>query len=165
MDVCLKGNQTMNKPRSQKKSFEGRTTGRLAAIQALFQIEQSDSEATSVTLEFIQHRFGKEEGRKKIDTTFFTKLTEGAWDTHGRNDEIICGALKKGWSIDRIEPVTRAVLRAALYELTETQTPSAVIIDEYLNITHCFFDEPEVAFVNGILNTLTKKIRASSPGS
>jgi N utilization substance protein B len=162
MEDYLKGNQKMNKPHSPKGSFQGRTKGRLAAVQALFQIEQSGSSATTVTLEFINHRFDKIEERKKTDTTFFAKLAEGAWNIHRRNDEIISGALKKGWSIDRIEPVTRAVLRAALYELTETQTPSAVIIDEYLNVTHCFFDEPEVAFVNGILNTLAKKIRSSS---
>ncbi|MBY0500383.1 MAG: transcription antitermination factor NusB [Alphaproteobacteria bacterium] len=158
----MKDNQTMNSPLSPKGSFQGRMRGRLAAVQALFQIEQSGSSSTTVIFEFINHRFGKEEGRKKTDRTFFAKLTEGAWNIHGHSDEVICGALKKGWSIDRIEPVTRAILRAALYEITETQTPSAVIINEYLNITHCFFDEPEVAFVNGILNTLAKKIRPPS---
>ncbi len=58
--------------------------------------------------------------------------------------------------------MTRAILRASLYELLSTQTPSAVIIDEYINITRVFFDDAEVSFVNGILNTLAKKIRPSA---
>lgn len=154
----------MNKVRSPKTSFKGRIRGRLVAVQALFQIEQTDAQASSVVLEFLEHRLKKEAPKlAKIDTTFFSRLTEGAWANHVRSDEIICGSLKTGWSIDRIEPVTRAILRAALYELLETKTPSPVIIDEYLNVTHHFFDNTEVSFVNGILNTIDKKIRSTEP--
>jgi transcription antitermination protein NusB len=150
----------MHKSPSPKAPFKKRTIGRLAAVQALFQIEQTGSPASSVVLEFLNHRLkdGKS-GRQKVDTTFFAKLTEGAWAAHNRSDEVVCGALKEGWSLDRIESVTRAILRAAFYELLETETPTAVIIDEYLNITHNFFDDKDVAFVNGVLNAVAKKIR------
>ncbi len=150
----------MNKVRSPKTSFKGRIRGRLVAVQALFQIEQTHAQASSVVLEFLEHRLKRENPKiEKIDTSFFARLTEGAWANHERSDEIICGSLKAGWSIDRIEPVTRAILRAALYELLETKTPSPVIIDEYLNVTHNFFDDTEVSFVNGILNAIDKKVR------
>lgn len=144
---------------SGKASFRGRMMGRLAAVQALFQIEQTESAASTVVLEFLEHRL--KQMKPKVDSTFFSKLVEGAWRVHERSDEIITGALKPGWTLDRLESVTRAILRAALYEITETQTPAPVIIDEYLNLTHAFFDDAEVAFVNGILNTIAKKIRPS----
>ncbi len=145
--------------------FKGRTAGRLAAVQALFQIEQTGSSASFVVVEFLDHRLKNiKKGSFKVDTTFFSKLTEGAWATHTQSDEIICGALKEGWVLDRIESVTRAIFRAALYELLETKTPTPVIIDEYLNITHNFFDEAEVAFVNGVLNTIAQKVRTPSSG-
>jgi N utilization substance protein B len=145
-----------------KASFKNRTAGRLAAIQALFQIEQSGELASAVILEFLTHRRqDAESGASKFDTSFFRKLVEGAWKDHERSDEIISGALKTGWTLGRIEPVTRAILRAALYELLATSTPSAVILDEYINLTHGFFDETEVSFVNGILNTIAQKIRPS----
>jgi len=145
--------------KSRKASFKGRMAARLAAVQALFQIEQTQSAASTVVLEFLEHRL--KQMKPKADSTFFSKLVEGAWREHARTDEIIVGALKPGWSLDRLESVTRAILRAALYEITETQTPTPVIIDEYLNLTHAFFDDTEVAFVNGVLNTVSQKIRAS----
>lgn len=150
----------MSNPNSQKASFKGRMLGRLAAVQALFQIEQTRAVASAVVLEFKTHRFNDMESElKRSDAAFFAKLVEGAWKIHEQSDEMIRGSLKAGWTLDRIEPVTRAIFRAALYELMETQTPSAIIINEYLNITHNFFEDIEVAFVNGILNTIAKKLR------
>lgn len=152
----------MIKPRSPKDHFKNRTAARLASIQALFQIEQSGASASAVTLEFLTHRRqDAESGVSKFDTSFFSKLVDGAWKNHEQSDEMIAGTLKEGWSIERIEPVTRAILRASLYELLETQTPPAVILDEYLNITRVFFNDTEVSFVNGVLNTLAQKIRPS----
>lgn len=152
----------MNKSQVHQIPFKSRTLGRLTSVQALFQIEQTRETASFVVLEFMTLRL--KDGAtnlSKSNASFFAKLTEGAWKNHERSDEMICGALKAGWTLERIEPVTRAILRAALYELVETQTPSPVIINEYLNITHGFFDESEVAFVNGLLNTLKQKIRLS----
>lgn len=152
----------MKKYLSAKIPYKGRTAGRLAAVQALFQIEQNKDAASSVVSEFLTHRIkDTESGVSKFDVTFFKKLVEGAWKDHGQFDEIISGALKTGWTLDRIEPVSRAILRAAIYELHATQTPSAVIIDEYINIAHGFFNETEVSFVNGILNTMSKRVRPS----
>lgn len=138
-------------------SFKSRTFARLAAVQALFQIEQTEASASAVVLEFLEHRL--KQRKKQINTSFFCKLVEGAWKDHLKSDELIAGALKEGWELDRLESVSRAILRAALYEITETKTPTAVIINEYLNLTKSFFDDTEVAFVNGVLNTISQKIR------
>jgi N utilization substance protein B len=144
----------------RKTIFRDRTVGRLAAVQALFQIEQTGSSANEVILEFLTLRLNnKEDQPLKSNTSFFRKLVEGAWKNHDQSDAMIQGSLKEGWNLDRIEPVTRAILRAALYEVCDTKTPTAVIIDEYLNITHDFFDKTEVSFVNGILNSISQKVR------
>ena len=137
--------------------FKGRTSGRLSAVQALFQIEQSENSASAVALEFLTLRLKDKRALSKTNTAFFTTLVEGAWRRHAQSDEMISGALNSGWTLERIEPVTRAILRAALYELCETDTPPAVVIDEYLNITHNFFDKSEVSFVrasNSVLLSL-----------
>lgn len=153
----------MTKKHSRKALFKGRTSGRLAAVQALFQLEQSGDTAAAVVLEFMTYRLKDGENElPKSDVSFFIDLVEGAWGIHVLSDEMIRETLKKGWSLERIEPVTKAILRAALYELSETQTPPAVIIDEYLNITRNFFDDAEVSFVNGVLNTIAQKIRPSA---
>jgi N utilization substance protein B len=143
---------------SKSGSYKGRTNARLSAVQALFQIEQTQASASTVILEFLEFRL---KTKRKVDSTFFSKLVEGAWKNHEKTDDILKGALKEGWTLDRIESVTRAIFRASLYELLETQTPAPVIIDEYLNITHGFFDNSEVSFVNGVLNTVSQKIRTS----
>lgn len=151
----------MTKPPSPKAPFKSRSAGRMAAVQALFQVEHTGMTATSVVLEFLEHRRkDKEGGAARFETTFFTKLVEGAWLTRENADEMVKGTLKPGWTLDRIEPVTRAVLRAALYEILESKTPTPVIIDEYLNITRAFFDDTEVGFVNGVLNTLARGVRS-----
>ncbi len=147
------------KNKSPQSSFKSRTAGRTAAVQALFQLEQTDGEAPTVVAEFLEHRLKKM--KSKAGASFFTILTEGAWESHLESDVLITEALKEGWSLDRLDSVTRAILRAALFELTKTTTPPAVIMNEYLNLTRSFFDATEVSFVNGILNTVAQKIRIS----
>ena len=139
------------------KPFKKRTAGRLAAVQALFQLEQTEASPSEVVAEFLSLRF--KEKTVSVETTFFSKLVIGAWVSHAKSDEIIAGALKDGWTVARLESVTRAILRASLYEIINTKTPTAVIINEYLDLTRSFFDDTEVAFVNGVLNAVAKKIR------
>lgn len=142
---------------SPPPSFRKRTAARLAAVQALFQLEKTASSPSEVVTEFLTHRL--KEQNMSVETTFFSKLVIGAWRAHLHTDDLAKGALKAGWAIDRLDPVSRSILRASLYEILNTKTSTSVIINEYLNITHSFFDEKEVSFVNGVLNTLAKKIR------
>ncbi len=145
-----------------QNKFKKRTAGRLAAVQALFQLEQTGAAPAEVVAEFLSFRL--KETPKSIETTFFSKLVVGAWVSHQKIDDMVAGALKPGWTIDRLESVTRALLRASLYEIINTKTPTAAIINEYVNLTRSFFDESEVSFVNGVLNTLAHKIRGQESG-
>lgn len=133
----------------------------MSAVQALFQLEQMDTDAPAIVAEFLEHRLKKV--KSKATLSFFTILVEGAWGSRSQSDALITDALKEGWTLDRLDSVTRAILRASLYELQETNTPPAVIMNEYLNLARSFFDATEVSFVNGILNTITQKIRPTEP--
>lgn len=145
------------KNKSPQSSFKSRTAGRMAAVQALFQLEQTNAETPTIVAEFLEHRL--KTMKPKANAAFFAALVEGAWESHPQSDELITESLKEGWHLDRLDSVTRAILRAALYELRATTTPPAVIMNEYLNVTRSFFDTTEISFVNGILNAVAQKIR------
>ena len=70
------------------------------------------------------------------------------------NDNLI------GWSLSRIDSVSRAILRSALYELRECiDIPVKVIINEYIEISKSFFEGDEPNFINGILDKISKIYR------
>lgn len=153
-------------PRSEKSKhsqFHEKSAARLAAIQALFQIEQAQATADEVIVEFIEHRLGAnliEEKSLKTDRTFFAKLVKGAWDERDTLDPMLEKCLREDWTLERIESVTRAILRAGAFELLHCQdTPIPVIINEYLNLTRSFYGDKEVAFVNGMMDRLAKVLR------
>ena len=65
-----------------------------------------------------------------------------------------------GWSLSRIDSVSRAILRSALYELREcNDIPVKVIINEYIEISKSFFEGDEPNFINGILDKISKIYR------
>ena len=147
------------KPKASKRSLS-----RLAAIQAMFQIEQSESPVTYIIREFLECRLGQEiDGDQylKADTTFFATLVQGCAADLPKIDELIAGALAKDWTLERIESVIRAILRLGTHELkNHLETPTRVIINEYLELTRAFCDnDEEVAFVNGVLDKLAKNLR------
>ena len=149
--------------------YEGRTGARLAAIQALFQIEQSNNRSTDVVLEFLEHRLNQDNSTIDldhdnitipIDKNFFSTLVRGAVQEQDIIDEMITSCLAQGWALDRIESVIRSILRVAAFELKELKSiPAAVIINEYIDLTKSFYETKEASFVNGILDQLTKILR------
>lgn len=60
----------------------------------------------------------------------------------------------------KIEPLLHAILLCATTELLcHTEIDSALVIDEYLNVTHGFYEKSQVSFVNGILDNIAKAVR------
>ena len=143
---------------------KGRPAARLAAVQALYQLEQEPITPQKVVLEFINHRFNEiVDGTRFItpDTKLFQDIVLGVMERLSDLDPMITSALAEGWRLDRIESVVRAVLRAAVFELSrDTSVPTAVVINEYIEITKSFCSPSEVAFVNGSLDALAKLLRA-----
>ena len=149
-----------------KKQKQGgpRSAARLAAVQALYQLEQSDEPICKAVIdEYIAHRLGAEiEGEQYVDAdaALFADVVEGGWERSDEWDALVTPCLAKGWSLKRLEAIIRAIFRAGAYELTaRPDVPTAVIINEYLDVAHAFYDRTEASFVNGVLDKLAKSIR------
>lgn len=144
----------------QTFTFGARTASRLAAVQALYQIDIEPITPGAVIGQFIAHRFKEETPYcEKVDTVLFEKIVLGVCEECQKLDPLIANTLTNGWHIDRLEAVIKAILRAATYELLgKTNVPRPVVINEYVNITKAFFSGQEPAFVNASLDNLAKQI-------
>ena len=144
-----------------------RRAARLAAVQALYQIEMNDAGPDDVIAEFVRHRLGGDDGNDDgpasaaADPEIFADLVRGACARHGEIDALISGALSADWTIDRLEMLLRAVLRVGVYELVgRPQVPVRVAINEHIEIARDFFSRGEPGMVNGVLDRIAREVRA-----
>ncbi|WP_425515700.1 transcription antitermination factor NusB [Mameliella sediminis] len=141
-----------------------KSASRLYAVQALFQMEQSDSGLDRVRREFLEHRFGAEidEGTEMIDgdVDFFARLLEQAVSWQAKIDQMTDRALVAKWPIARIDPTLRALFRAAGAELLQFDTPPKVVIVEFMDVASAFFpDGKEARFVNAVLDHMAREAK------
>ena len=147
---------------------ETRSAARLAALQALYQLEMTGNAPNDVVEEFIQHRFGRdsESGRPIAhDEVFFSDVVHGVLKHQIEIDRSIARSLAAGWTLTRIDSILRALLRAATYELVARRdVPAKVVIDEYVELARDFFEGDEPGFVNAVLDRLAHRKRATEFG-
>jgi N utilization substance protein B len=145
-----------------------RTGSRVAAVQALFQAEQGPTSPETVIDEFIRFRLGAvagsdgfEDGRvHDVDVKLFARIVRTAAIEQERIDTMVSEALTADWPMDRLDPVLRALMRAGAAELTMTDGPPAkVVINEYLDVAHGFFEGDEPRMANGVLDRLAHLLR------
>ncbi len=140
-----------------------KSASRLYAVQALFQMESSGQTVEAVTREFETHRFGAtyEEGEfVEGDVDHFRQVVDGAVNWQAKIDQLTDQALVAKWPIDRIDPVLRALFRAAGAELVALTTPPKVAIVEYVEVAKAFFPEgKEPKFVNAVLDHMAREAR------
>ncbi|MFC0410445.1 transcription antitermination factor NusB [Roseomonas elaeocarpi] len=150
-----------------------RLGARVAAVQALFQSEASGESAEAIIQQFISHRLGTmpgeggfEEGRvPQADVPLFVNIVRAVAKNAETLDPVIAGHLSAGWSMERLDPVLRALLRAAAGELWSGKEPPAkVVINEYMDVAHGFFDGSEPRFANGVLDAIAKHLRGGELG-
>ncbi len=149
---------------SERKLIAARRAGaRLAAVQALYQMEQTEQSARSVIADFMEDRLGlDDEGDpvEEADPEIFKAIVEGAVDRQDAIDAAIMKRLASGWKIERLDATSRAILRAGVYELiAEIGLPSQIILDEYVSIAHAFFEGAEPKFINGLLDAVSRDVR------
>jgi len=141
-------------------SRKARSVARLAAVQALYQMEVSGAGAEAVIREFSDHRFDRDiegETLAQADETFFAELVRGVVVDQTAIDQAIAKRLAEGWRLERIDATLRAILRAGAWELTRRpDVPHEVAIDEYVEIAKSFFEGPEPGFVNGALDGIAR---------
>lgn len=147
-----------------KAAQRPRTAARVAAVQALFQIEQNGDRPDSVIEQFLVHRFGTtlsgesyEDGRiPEADVALFAAIVKGAVSNRTAIEGDIAQTLPSTWPIERLDPVLRALFMAAIAEFRHEDAPAAVLINEYMDVAHGFFFGDEPRLVNGVLDTLFK---------
>lgn len=140
-----------------------KAAARLYAVQALFQMEASGQSVDRVAREFETHRFGAiydEDEMAEGDRDLFRQIVEAAVTWQAKIDQMTDRALVAAWPIDRIDPVLRALFRAAGAELSATATPPKVIITEFVDVARAFFpDGKEPKFVNAVLDHMAREAR------
>jgi transcription antitermination protein NusB len=143
--------------------IQPRSVARLAAVQALYQMEVSGAGVDAVVREFGEHRFDRDvEGERlaAADETFFAELAKGVVTNQSRIDQGIVKRLASGWRLERLDATARAVLRAGAYELMyRPDVPTEVVINEYVEIAKSFFEGPESGFINGALDAIARDAR------
>lgn len=158
----------MTAPRGDPDRRRMRSAARLYAVQALFQMESSGQTVESVTAEFETHRFGAvydEAEMAEGDVDHFRALVSHAVDRQALIDQMTDRALVAAWPIGRIDPVLRALFRAAGAELLETRTPPKVTITEFVDVAKAFFpDGKEPKFVNAVLDHIAREARPEAFG-
>ena len=146
---------------AEKKQMK--SASRLYAVQALFQMEASGQTVQTITREFETHRFGAtyDEGEfVEGDVDHFRAVVDKAVNWQGKIDQMTDRALVAKWPIDRIDPVIRALFRAAGAELVDMVTPPKVVITEYVDVAKAFFPEgKEPKFVNAVLDHMAHEAR------
>jgi N utilization substance protein B len=145
-----------------------RSAARLAAVQALYQMELTGHGAEETVFEFVEHRFGREPETGMaggIDAEFFGLLVRGVPEHQGEIDASIAKCLSADWRLSRIDSILRAILRAAAFEMIAVKdVPAKVAIDEYVDVAHAFFSGNEPSFVNAALDKLAHSKRAPEFG-
>jgi transcription antitermination protein NusB len=144
---------------------QARTRARLAAVQALYQMDMTQRDLAVVLEEFLSHRFDTVEIYAGADRGFFRDLVDGAAHRQTEIDAEIGGHLAQGWRLARIDSILRAILRCGVFEITARRdVPARAIINEYVEIAHDFFGGEEPAVVNGVLDRVAREKRAREFG-
>jgi N utilization substance protein B len=147
-----------------------RTASRVAAVQALFQAEQAGDNPETVIDQFVRHRLGEMEGQygfedgrvPDAEVKLFSRVVREAVRRQDVIDPMLVEALPAEWPLSRIDPVLRALMRAAAAELAMTDGPPAkVVINEYLDVARGFFTGPEPGLANAVLDRLARVLKTA----
>ena len=140
-----------------------RSASRIAAALALYQMDLAGADVTDVIREFTTLRFPNSEAGETIagaDPAFFAELLRGVVRRQLDLDPMIDEQLASGWRLQRIDSILRAILRSGAFELVERlDVPARVVINEYIDVAHAFFNNDEPKVVNGVLDRLAHRLR------
>lgn len=152
----------------EEKKANRRGAARLAAVQALYQMDIAGTGLNDILAEFESHWIGNEvEGEQYLpaQAAFFRDIVGGTVREQRKLDPMIDAALERGWPLKRIEALIRAVLRAGAYELDQkTDIPARVVVSEYVDVANAFVDREETGLVNAVLEQLARQLRGGEFG-
>lgn len=160
----MNGEQKADRSAQPVKGVNKRGAARLAAIQALYQMEVGGTDLQTVIAEFETFRLGKEldgDQYRDADPGWFRDLMAGTVREQRQLDPLIHTALQGNWPLARLDATLRAILRAGAYELANRKdVPVAVVITEYVTVAQAFFDGDEPRIINGVLDQIARRLRA-----
>ncbi|MDP3074620.1 transcription antitermination factor NusB [Bradyrhizobium sp.] len=146
------------------KKANRRGAARLAAVQALYQMDIGGAGLNDIFAEFESHWLGNEvEGDTYLpaEAAFFQDVVAGVVRDQARLDPVIDEALSRGWPLKRVDAILRAVLRAGAYELEHRKdVPGRVVVSEYVDVAHAFVESEETGMVNAVLDQIARQFRA-----
>jgi transcription antitermination protein NusB len=144
-----------------------RGAARLAAVQALYQMDVGRQSLEDTLAQFNSHHLGREiEGEQYLpaDADFFRQIVAGVIGAQLDIDPLVDAALQKGWPIARVDATLRAILRAAAFELLRRRDiPSGVVITEYVDIAKAFYEDDAPGLVNGVLDAIARQADRAGP--
>lgn len=141
-----------------------RTAARLAAIQALYEMDVAQSDAETAIGSVLDRGASvglcDEAGPVHPDLKHLRALVLGVAETQEALDRHIAGALTGTLALDRFEVLLRAILRAGAFELMAfAEIPYKVVVNEYVDVAHAFFAGREPTLVNAVLDRLAARFR------
>jgi N utilization substance protein B len=145
-----------------------RGTARLAAVQALYQMDIVGAGLLEIAAEYEAYRLGKEvDGTvyREADAQWFRAILSGVVEHQKEIDPVVGQSLTEDWPLSRLDSTLRAILRAGVYELMKRpDVPVAVIVSEYVDIAKAFYDEDEPKLVNAVLDRVARRVRGEGRG-
>jgi transcription antitermination protein NusB len=158
------------KPAKAGKTKSGaRSAARLAAVQALYQVQLAAQPTDSVLSEFIEHRFRSgdaETGCQAADVDLFCDIVRSVLARKSELEPLIGGSLATGWRFERLDKVMQALLLSAAYELVaRPDVPTPVIINEYVELAHAFFEDEQAKFAHAVLDKVAREVRSNPANS
>lgn len=146
------------------KPANQRGAARLAAVQALYQMDIGGTGVLEVVAEYEQHRLGQEldgDTYLKADPSWFRSIVSGVVRDQQKIDPLVRSSLQESWPLSRLDSTLRAILRAGTFEVLERKdVPTPVIVTEYVEIAQAFFEGEEPKIVNAVLDRIAKQIRS-----
>jgi N utilization substance protein B len=150
-------------PNLTSRQRRARTVARLAAVQALYQMELAGEGAETVISEFSNHRFDTDiegEPLAEADEEWFADIVRGVIESQREIDAAVKARLASNWRLERLDATLRALLRSGAWELAhKPDVPREIVIDEYVELAKAFFDEAEAKFVNAALDGVARDVR------
>jgi len=164
LEQLAEAEKSRAEPALTSRQRRARTVARLAAVQALYQMELAGEGVDTVITEFSNHRFDADiegEPLAEADEAYFAAIVRGVVGHQRAIDESVKARLASNWRLERLDSTLRALLRAGAWELRESRdVPKEIVIDEYVELAKAFFDDSEAKFVNAALDGVARDVRS-----